>query len=74
MIGDDALVELAEDCVRAYHVLKGATEGRGADSLSVSGLKAVEDFGRYVDPAHSFVDGNERYQNHAQHQVHCQRA
>ena len=71
MIDDDALVELVEDCVRACHVLKSATEGRGADSFSVSGQKAVEDFGRYVDPAYSFVDDTERYQNHAQHRVHC---
>ena len=53
MIDDDALVELARSCARTCHMLKNATQGRDADSLSGSSAKAIEDFGRYVSPAHS---------------------
>ena len=53
MINDDALVELARTCARTCHMLKNVTQGRDADSLSGSSAKAIEDFGRYVSPAHS---------------------
>ena len=52
MIDDDALVELAKYCAKTCHVLKRVTQGRGADNLSGSSRKAIEDLRRYVNPAH----------------------
>jgi len=51
MIDDDAFVELAKCCVRACHVLKTTTEGRGMDSLSGPVKKATESLEKYVIPA-----------------------
>ena len=52
MINDVALVELVEYCTRACHVLKDVTRGRDADGLSGPSRKAIEDLGRYANPAH----------------------
>ena len=52
MINDDALVELAKCCARTCHVLKDVTQGKDTNILSGSSRKAIEDLGRYVDPAH----------------------
>ena len=51
MIDDDAFVELTRSCVRAWHVLKTATEGRGVDSLNGSTKEGIESLERYVVPA-----------------------
>ena len=51
MINDDALVELAKYCAKTCHVLKDATRGKDAGSLSGSSRKAMEDLRTYVDPA-----------------------
>ena len=53
MINDDALVELAGYCARTCHVLKDVTQERDADDLSGPSKKVIEDFGRYVNLAHS---------------------
>ena len=52
MTNNDALVELAKHCTKTCHMLKDVAHGRGADSLRGSSQKAIEDFGRYADPAH----------------------
>ena len=49
MIDNDALVELAKDCVEACHVLKGVTQGMDANRSSGPSEKVVEDFVRCVD-------------------------
>ena len=51
MADDDAFVELAKYCVRACHVLKTVTEGRGMDGLSGPAKKAVESLEKYIVPA-----------------------
>ena len=51
MVDDDAFVELAKYCVRACHVLRTATEGRGIDGLSGPAKNAVESLEKYVVPA-----------------------
>ena len=53
MIDQDAYVELAKCCTRACHVLKTATEGRNAVSLSGPSKKRIEGLGRCVNPANS---------------------
>jgi hypothetical protein len=50
MVDDDAYVELAKCCARACHVLKTATGGNSADSLSGPSRKRIEGLGRCVDP------------------------
>ena len=55
MIDDDALVELAKDCARMCHVLKGVTQGRDLNSLSGPSKRAVEDLRRYANPANSSI-------------------
>ena len=51
MVGDDAFAELTKSCVRACHVLKTATEGRGVNSLSGSTKEGIESLEGYVVPA-----------------------
>jgi len=60
MINDDALMEPAKYCARTCHVLKDVIQERDVDSLSGPSKKAIEDLGRYVNPAHPSVnDDNE---------------
>jgi len=48
---EDSFVELAKTCVKAFHVLKIATDGRDIDNSSSSSRRQIEDLGRCVDPA-----------------------
>ena len=50
MIEENSFAELAKTCVRAFHVLKIATDRRDIDNSS-SPRRQIEDLGRCVDPA-----------------------
>lgn len=52
MIKEDSFVELAKTCIRACHMLKAATEGRGVENLNGPSKKGIEDLGRYVNPTY----------------------
>jgi len=51
MVDNDEFVEPAKYCVRACHVLKTATKGKGMDSLNGHTEEATESLEKYVVPA-----------------------
>ena len=57
MINDDALVELARHCARACNVLGDVIQGRDVNGLSSTSKKALEDLGRYANPANPHPNG-----------------
>ena len=48
-------MELANVCVRACHVLKTMTEGRGTENLSGPSKKGIEELGRCVNPTQPYL-------------------